>query len=325
MSGVVVKRILGQTNIICRKCLFLTAARNIQNVGSPKVSAVNLAYDYQETPNDYDVLPPLVIMHGLMGSSSNWATISKVLANTDRKIIRLDARNHGNSPHSEDMSYEAMSYDVLKVMDNMKIEKACLMGHSMGGKAFMTTALLHPERVSSLIVVDVSPTLSPGAKYFPSYLQCMLKISTQLPELEGVPLTKARNIVVEKLKEVEEHQGVRQFLAANLIQVDGKLKWRVNLDAIINNYQELASFPKFDTKYEGPTLFVGGEKSQYISPSTKPDIMNLFPNALIVHIPRAGHWVHSDNPFEFMECVLGFLNAEAEGLLYKLKHANATN
>lgn len=316
MSGVVVKRILGQTSI-CRKCLFLNLSRNIQNVGSSKVSAVNLAYDYQETPNDYDVLPPLIIMHGLMGSSSNWATISKVLANTDRKIIRLDARNHGNSPHSEDMSYEAMSYDVLKVMDNMKIEKACLMGHSMGGKAFMTTALLHPERVSSLIVVDVSPTLSPGAKYFPSYLQCMLKISSQLPEMEGVPLTKARNMVVEALEEVEEHLGVRQFLAANLIQVDGKLKWRVNLDAIINNYQDLASFPKFDTKYEGPTLFVGGEKSEYISPSTKPDIMNLFPNAFIVHIPRAGHWVHSDNPFEFLECVIGFLNAEAEGQLYK--------
>lgn len=313
MSGVVVKRILGQTSI-CRKCLFLTHARNIQNVGSANVSAVNLAYDYQQEANYNELLPPVMIMHGLMGSSSNWASISKVLAKTERKIIRLDARNHGDSPHSEDMSYEAMSYDVLRVMDNLKTEKACLMGHSMGGKAFMTTALLHPERVSSLIVVDVSPALSPGAQYFPSYLQCMLKISSRLPELEGESLTKARNIVVDALQEVEEHLGIRQFLAANLIQVDGKLKWRVNLDAIINNYQDLASFPKFDTKYKGPTLFVGGEISPYISPSTTPDIMNLFPNAVIQHIPKAGHWVHSDNPYQFLECVLRFLNAEAERL-----------
>nr|XP_022340961.1 protein ABHD11-like isoform X1 [Crassostrea virginica] len=313
MSGVVVHRILGQT-ITCRKCLFLTFARNIQNSSkSSDVSAVNLAYDYTQPSKESNV-PPLFIMHGLMGSASNWSSISKVLAKTGRKIIRLDARNHGDSPHCEDMSYEAMSYDVLKVMDNMKIEKACLMGHSMGGKAFMTTALLHPERVSSLIVVDVSPAPSPGAKYFPSYLQCMLKISSQLTELKGVQLSKARAMVVEALKEVEEHLGVRQFLAANLVLVDGKLKWRVNLDAIINDYQELASFPQFDTKYEGPTLFVGGERSQYISPSTTPDIMNLFPNAVIEHIPQAGHWVHSDNPSQFLECVLKFLKAEANRL-----------
>ncbi|XP_061162858.1 protein ABHD11-like isoform X1 [Saccostrea echinata] len=313
MSGIIAQRLLGQTNT-CRKCLFLKLTRNLQNRRSSDYSAVNLAYDYQHQPQGNVSGPPLFIMHGLMGSSSNWASLSKVLAKTGRKIIRLDARNHGDSPHSENMSYEVMSLDVLKVMDDLQIEKACLMGHSMGGKAFMTTALLHPERVSSLIVVDVSPAPSPGAKYFPSYLECMLKISTRLPELEGMSLTKARAIVVDTLKEVEEHLGVRQFLAANLTQVNGRLKWRVNLDAIINNYQELASFPKFDAKYEGPTLFVGGERSQYISPSTKPDIMNLFPNAVIEHIPQAGHWVHSDNPAQFLECVLKFLNAEAKRL-----------
>ncbi|XP_056021871.1 protein ABHD11-like isoform X2 [Ostrea edulis] len=253
-------------------------------------------------------------MHGLMGSASNWASLSKVLATTGRKIIRLDARNHGDSTHSENMSYKAMSSDVLKVMDDLEIERACLMGHSMGGKAFMTTALLHPERVSSLIVVDVSPAPSPGAKYFPSYLQCMLKISTRMPELDHMSLSKARAIVTDALQEVEEHLGVRQFLAANLIKVNGRLKWRVNLDAIVNNYHDLSSFPQFDTKYEGPTLFVGGERSQYISPSTKPDIMNLFPKAVIEHIPNAGHWVHSDNPRQFLECVLRFLNAEAKRL-----------
>jgi abhydrolase domain-containing protein 11 len=87
---------------------------------------------------------PLVIMHGLLGSKSNWRSLSKSLhAKTGRKVVAVDARNHGDSPHDENLSYNHMAEDVRSLLTNLSIEQSVLLGHSMGGRAMMLSAILN--------------------------------------------------------------------------------------------------------------------------------------------------------------------------------------
>lgn len=251
-------------------------------------------------------------MHGMFGSKSNWHSLAKRFSSGGRKVVSIDARNHGESPHTEEMDYFLMSKDVLNLMDEMGHEKVSLLGHSMGGKVFMCTALTHADRVDSLIVVDVSPISSPRlkTKTLPDYLQTMLKIQVKMLDLtvEDTSLSTARLIANDLLKEVEKDSHVRQFLATNMIHKDGRFRWRVNLDSIINNYLPLCKFPEFDTQYKGPTLFIGGSESEYITPTCIPIIERLFPSAEVKYIQGAGHWVHADKPSDFVKTVKQFYN-----------------
>lgn len=276
--------------------------------------SVRLSYaSYENTKvNEESKKPPIFIMHGMFGSRSNWHSLAKRFSSGGRKVVSIDARNHGESPHTSEMDYFLMSKDILNLMDEMGHEKVSLLGHSMGGKVSMCTALTHADRVDSLIVVDVSPISSPRlkSKTLPDYLQQMLKIQCKLLDLriEDTTLSTARLIANDLLKEVEKDPHIRQFLATNLIDKDGRFKWRVNLDSIINNYLSLCKFPEFDTQYKGPTLFVGGSKSDYIKPTCLPGIERLFPSSEVQYIQDAGHWVHADKPSDFIKTVQQFYN-----------------
>ncbi|XP_060085606.1 protein ABHD11-like [Ylistrum balloti] len=291
------------------RCIYNVSRTNSTNTSSNTNSAVKLAHHIYKSEEKGSDKTSVVVMHGLMGSSNNWRSLSKVLCETGRKVIAVDARNHGESPHSEHMNYFLMSDDVLRLMDGLGEERVNLIGHSMGGKVFMTLALMHPQRVENLVVVDVSPRPRP-ASVTPttnSYLHSMLKISSSLSDTTLTSLSKAKQHADRILQESEQDVSIRQFLITNLVHKNGRFRWRVNLDAIINNMSELGDFPELNKQFTRPTLFVGGENSDYIGPSDIAKIQKLFPKAEVNHIENAGHWVHAENPQAFLKLVKSFL------------------
>lgn len=276
-------------------------------------SVVNLSYySYEKKVDGAASQQPLVIMHGMMGSKLNWQSLAKVFGKSGRKVIAVDARNHGESVHVEAMDYFLFRDDVLALMDQQQIDQAVLVGHSMGGKTAMVTALTNAERVAGLVIVDVSPAISPNVHKTPGFLEAMLKISLTFldsnEETTTEPLSKIRRQIIKDLASAVQDEAMRHFLASNLTIRDNRLAWKCNLDSIVNNFRHLASFPKFvDEQYYGPTLFVGGGRSDYITEEHYPVIKSLFPLAEIKHIPDAGHWVHSERPQEFISVVNEFL------------------
>lgn len=252
---------------------------------------------------------PIIIMHGLFGSKNNWNTLSKSIhRKTKRKVIVVDARNHGDSPHSSNMSYKDMAEDVIQLLNDLGFERAVLVGHSMGGSAMMYTALNFPQHVEKLAVVDMSPI-----RTSPSLLQ-IKKIfeAMDLVTADGSPtLSKARKIVDQQLEKSIKSSALRQFLIANLIEVDsGKYKWRVNLPVLEQAFStQIAVFPKVDSKiYANPTLFIGGANSDYIQVEDHNAIKKLFPLAEFHYIAGANHWVHADKPIEFVDLLTNFIN-----------------
>lgn len=271
---------------------------------------LKLSFAAYETAADTSSEPPFVILHGLFGSKQNWTSLSKAYhqqTSPRRKVIALDLRNHGDSPHTSQHSYEYLAEDVQHFLRDHGIEKIALMGHSMGGRCAMLFALQYPELVERLIIVDISPvTTSPNLHELPNLFNFMN--SVKMPE--NIPLSQARNIVDKQLSEYILDKSLRAFLLTNLIQTDQqRYKWRINIPALLSNFQNIARFPPIeDLLYEGNTLFIGGAKSDYIEKSDYPKILKLFPNAELKYIEGAGHWVHSEKPNDFLKLTLDFLN-----------------
>ncbi|EFX81811.1 hypothetical protein DAPPUDRAFT_188037 [Daphnia pulex] len=285
--------------------------RCIHSTGSRWIDGpVKLAYTSYEGMNSQNVSPsltPIIIQHGLLGSRKNWASLSKAIhSKTGRKVIVPDARNHGDSPHSNKLDYEVLSEDIVKLMEDLQIPKATMVGHSMGGRAMMKLALTKPSLVDRLVVVDISPVnVSPGAQAMTQFLTVMEDIDLG----DQLKRATARKIVDEKLQVVVKDSLLRQFLLTNLVEDNGKFRWRVNLKSIIQNLPNIIGhFPLKSESYHGPTLFIGGAKSDYIKPTDHDLIRKLFPGAQFQYIPDAGHWVHSEKPATFLELVLQFIN-----------------
>ncbi|KAL2095388.1 hypothetical protein ACEWY4_010107 [Coilia grayii] len=300
-------------------CLSMTGCRNscsnnrqmhwIRQIGTvanaPAVCArpVNLTYDVFDGKGDKT---PLVFLHGLFGSKSNFQSIAKSLVQrTGRKVLTVDARNHGKSTHSPMITYEAMTNDLTQLLAQLRIGKCILIGHSMGGKVAMTTALTQPNLVERLVVVDISPAPTTPLTNFPAYIQAMKDVKVP----NDVPRSTARRLAEDQLRKHVKERSVRQFLLTNLIEEDGQYSWRVNLEAIGNHLKDIMSFPAFNTSYEGPTLFLGGTNSAYISSEDYPEIQRLFPCADIQYIPDASHWIHADKPLDFISSLVAFLQS----------------
>lgn len=254
---------------------------------------------------------PLIILHGLYGSSDNWVSIGKELG-AYNTVILVDQRNHGQSPHSNKHNYRVLSNDLLELFDNLRIEKANLLGHSMGGKAAMQFTIDHPEKVSSLIVVDIAPW---------SYLNednSLKQLDTEhhqiLQGLLSIPINtiSTRAEADEKLSYFVKSEKVRQFLLKNLKREDnGSFIWRFNLPAIASNISTLLEGINPDNKEINSkikTLFIKGEQSNYIPYSRVQEIKKIFPESKLVTIGNAGHWVHAEKPTEFLIEVNQFLN-----------------
>ncbi|KAM8951314.1 sn-1-specific diacylglycerol lipase ABHD11 isoform 3-T3 [Lycaon pictus] len=204
--------------------------------------------------------PALVFLHGLFGSKTNFNSIAKALAQqTGRRVLTVDARNHGDSPHSPEMSYEAMSQDLQDLLPQLGLVPCVLIGHSMGGKTAMLLALQRPELVERLIAVDISPVETTSSSDFPSYMAAMRAVD--IPD--EVSRSSARKLADEQLSTVIQDMAERQFLLTNLVEVDGRFVWRVNLEALAQHVDKILAFPPRQESYLGPTLFL-------LAPATMP-------------------------------------------------------
>jgi esterase len=240
---------------------------------------------------------PLIILHGLFGSADNWFSIAKEL---EKKytLYLVDQRNHGDSPQSEEWNYQVMASDIKELMDDQGLDSAFLMGHSMGGKTVMAFALQYPEKVKKLIVADIAP------RYYPLHHEQILEGLNAIPIGE----IKSRKEADDILAKYVNHIGIRQFLLKSLGRNDsGGFEWKINLKTITEKIEIVGEEIDSDQAFENPTLFMGGENSDYIKESDKADIARLFPNSNIIYIKNAGHWLHAEQPGAVIETVMAFL------------------
>ncbi|XP_026687823.1 protein ABHD11-like [Diaphorina citri] len=209
---------------------------------------------------------PIIIMHGLLGSKNNWNSLAKQFTGKrKKKVFVVDARNHGDSPHTDVFSYAHLAEDVKYFLETESIAQADVLGHSMGGRAMMYLALANPHLVSSLIVVDISPVgVSPTLRHMSGLFDAMKSVN--LDELSGQPLHAVRKIVDKALATAVDDMGVRQFILTNLKLKGKQIIWQCNLDSLQTQFfNHMINFPQPGEKtYGGPTLFIGGGRSDFI-------------------------------------------------------------
>lgn len=240
--------------------------------------------------------PPVVLLHGLFGMARNLGFVQRAVAGRFR-VVGLDLRNHGDSPHAPDMRYDVMADDVAETLASLGISEAAVLGHSMGGKTAMRLALRHPEAVGRLCVADIAPVVYPPRNH------------PVVAALRGVPLTPGLTRAAADAALAIEDAGLRAFLLQNLVFGDVP-RWRIGLEEIAASLRDLEGWdPVEGLSWDGPTLFVAGARSDFILPEYRPAIRALFPAARFLTIKNAGHWLHVDNPTAFLGTVEAFLGA----------------
>jgi len=239
---------------------------------------------------------PLVLLHGLFGSATNFGTVQRALAAKFR-VLALDLRNHGASSHVAAMNYPTMAEDVLETLRDHAALPCALVGHSMGGKVAMTVALQNREVISRLAVADIAPV--PYGHGMRAYAEAMAAI----PLHPGLTRTAADAALVDAVPNPAE----RGFLLQNL-RVGANPAWRIGLNEIAAAMPDIEGWPPLQADpYPGPALFIAGARSDYIIPEYRPAIREKFPAARFVTLKRAGHWVHADNPAGFVAVLEAFL------------------
>lgn len=247
--------------------------------------------NYQEQGNGY----PVILIHGMFGSLSNLGNLARCLSNQFR-VISVDLRNHGDSPHDSVFDMATMAEDILYLMDILSLPTAFIVGHSLGGKVGMQLALSHSDRVTKLVVADISPvTYQPRND----------------PALNGlIALSEAsiqnRNQAEELLADFISDSQTRAFLLKNLKRNDDRFVLKLNMNAVIENYgTALVAAPSGD-RFDNPCLFIKGETSAYIQEKHRPIIKDMFPNSQVNVISGAGHWLHAEKPKLFNNQVMEF-------------------
>ena len=246
--------------------------------------------------NEQSTTTPILILHGLFGSSQNWQTFARQLSRSDFRVISVDLRNHGRSFHHKIHTYEAMAFDLLCLIKENLTEPVNILGHSMGGKVAMLFSSLYPEYVNKLAIIDIAPV-----KY----------LHSQIDKVEA--LLRADISKCSKRSEVEAiirkdfpDQRERAFFMLNLIRKNERFTWKINLEALQSHMDDIMNFPKVDTEFNKPTLFVAGSESDYMSATHQKKIHKIFPNYKLDIIKNSGHWVHIDKPIELQLTIENF-------------------
>lgn len=240
---------------------------------------------------------PLIIVHGLFGNLDNWQTLGKKFAEKYDTII-VDQRNHGHSPHDDVFNYDVMAEDLIELINDLNLKNVNIIGHSMGGKATMRLAQLRPDLLQKIVIVDIGP------KGYPIHHDTILE-GLHAIDFDVVKTRGAADKVISKYISAPD---VKMFLLKNLYWKEkGQLDWRINLPVISDNMEKIvAAIPK--DIVGTPTLFIRGEKSNYIVEEDYNEIFNQFINSDIETIYNAGHWIHAENPFDFYQLVIDFLD-----------------
>jgi esterase len=245
---------------------------------------------------EYGSGQPIVIMHGIFGSSDNWLTQAKILSE-EYKVILVDLRNHGQSPKDDAFDYRVMVSDMEKFMSDLQLKDPIVIGHSMGGKVAMNFAVAHPERLSKLIVVDIAPK------------PYNLEHYVILDGLNAIPIDTitSRNEADEILKPFVPEPDVRQFLLKNLQRKpEGGFSWKLNLPVITKNLPKIGYDLQFEGTFDKPALFIRGGRSKYVKDEDMARIQEIFPLAQLETLDT-GHWVQAEKPQEFVKVVSEWL------------------
>lgn len=240
---------------------------------------------------------PIVIMHGIFGSSDNWLTQARLLS-ARYHVFSLDLRNHGQSFHTDEFDYPAMVNDLEEFIDIHNLEDPVIIGHSMGGKVAMNFALAHPEKLQRLIVVDIAP------KFY------NLEHYVILDGLRAVPIDNisSRNEADQALAPFVPEADVRQFLLKNLQRKPaGGFTWKINLPVIGKHLSKIGLDLQYNGKFDKPTLFIRGGRSRYVLDEDVPRIREVFPKAEVRTLDT-GHWVQAEKPQEFTDLVTEWLS-----------------
>jgi len=283
----------------------------VRLASSSSIEPVSLTYDDYNTRSSSS--PPIVISHGLLGSRSNWTSLAKQIhKTTGRRVVTVDARNHGDSPHSESMCYPSMAADLTRLIGDLGLGKVTLVGHSMGGRTTMYMALSQLLEIDKVVVVDISPInktvhlTSKEESNVEHYFRSLKAVSFA----QNLPISQARQDADRQLAKRINLPGMRAWLLMNMKQDPNtkEIRWGINLDGIHNFFKESIAFPDMSgTSWEGPTLFLGGGQSDYISLADHEEIKKQFPVAEFQYVAEAGHWVHSEKPKEFLEKIVKFI------------------
>ncbi|MBD2858464.1 alpha/beta fold hydrolase [Spongiibacter sp. KMU-158] len=241
---------------------------------------------------------PVVLLHGMFGSASNLISVARALE-PDFKVIRMDLRNQGKSPHRDAMTISLMTDDVIHTLDELNIARAHFLGHSLGGKVAMDLAVRFPERVAKVVVADIAPVRY--GRGHDAILDGLLGMDMQA--------LRSRQQADEILAKSVPELPIRQFLLKNLMRDGDSWAWKMNLSAIAENYDHLRDAPD-SGNFDGPILFIRGGSSGYIREENRVGIMRQFPDARIETIADAGHWLHAEYPQIFNEMTRGFLLEE---------------
>ncbi|CCG43100.1 alpha/beta fold hydrolase [Magnetospirillum molischianum] len=241
--------------------------------------------------------PPLVILHGLLGSSRNWGSVAKALSDSWH-VLAFDLPNHGASPWAETMDYPFMAREIAAAIETLG-RKVVLLGHSMGGKAAMTLALTRPDLVERLVVVDIAPVAYDHT--FAPFIRAMRAV--RLSEM------RSRADVSAALTVAVPDPAFRAFLLQNLESGAEGYRWRPNLAVLLAHMDDILGFPASPPgrNYSGPTLFIAGGRSEYLRPIHRDVIAALFPAARHTVIADAGHWIHADAQTAFITSLVDFL------------------
>lgn len=241
---------------------------------------------------------PMVIIHGFLGMSDNWKTLGTQFANEGYQVHALDLRNHGKSFHTDDFSYDVMAADVMQYCGHHQLKDIVIVGHSMGGKVAMLLATTYPELVSKLIVADIGP------KYYAPHHQTILAALNAVDFSKKPSRAEVEEIVSGYIKDF----GTRQFLLKNLYwETSEQLAFRFNLKVFNEKIKTVGTALPFENTFSKYTLFLRGDKSDYILDSDFETIYHHFPSASIKTIKNAGHWLHAENPKDFLSTVLDFI------------------
>lgn len=261
---------------------------------------------------------PMVILHGLYGSSDNWYTIAKHLS-SQYQVYLLDLRNHGRSPHAASHTFDDMVADVEEFFQAQRLSKAIVIGHSMGGKVAMLFTYRYPLMVDRLIVVDIAPRDYTSLREPNDHVLQHMNIVQAYAAIDPA-IYSTRTEVEQAFAQYIPDDRIRQFLLKNLVRNDqGRFRWQINVTALRQNLPAMMS--KVDipdtARIQLPALFIKGERSNYLLPEDFEQIKRLFPQAEFITIQGAGHWVHAEQTELFLKAVLDFLSQRDEKDLRK--------
>jgi len=241
----------------------------------------------------------VILIHGIFGSLSNLGNLARNLA-ADYRVISVDLRNHGDSPHKQAMDLELMAMDIIELMDDLVLDRVYWVGHSLGGKVAMQAAMNYPQRVGGLVVADIAPV---------TYAKKNINVINALKTISKV-IIKDRKTADKALAGYQIDAPTRAFVLKNLRRKsDGQLELKLNINSIAANYGDKLVLAPDGDAYTGPSLFLKGQASAYIQDKHIPVIQSLFPQSTLKVIEGAGHWLHAEKPDDFNNLVSVFLNA----------------